>query len=96
MSPLMQRVVAAFGAHSYGQAINILTQLASLPLFLTAWDPATYGVWLILTAMPTYLNMSDGGLVTAEANEIAISFAQNQLDRANALFQSTFAFLLTT
>lgn len=93
MSPLVQRVVAAFGAHSYGQAINILTQLASLPLFLTVWDPATYGGWLILTAMPAYLTMSDGGLVTAAANEISIAYTKNDWTLTNRVFQSTFAFV---
>lgn len=96
MSPVMRRVVAAFGAHSYGQAVSVVTQLASLPLFLGRWDTTTYGIWLMLTAMPTYLSMSDGGLVTAAANEIAVASAKNDTQRANRLFQSSLAFLTGT
>lgn len=96
MSPVMRRVVAAFGAHSYGQAISIFTQLASLPLFLGTWDTATYGVWLMLIALPTYLSISDGGLVTAASNEIAIASARKEYEKANGIFQSGLAFLSTT
>lgn len=94
MNPVVQRVLAAFGAHSFGQAINIFIQLASLPLFLTHWDLATYGVWLILAAIPSYLSMADGGLVTAAANKLSIEYAKGHQQAAARTFQSALAFLL--
>lgn len=94
MSPLARRIVAAFGAHSFGQAINIFIQLASLPLFLSKWSTATYGTWLILTAIPTYLTMSDGGLVTAAANKLCMAYARDEREEANRVFQSAFGFIL--
>lgn len=96
MSPVLRRIVAAFGAHSFGQAINIFIQLASLPLFLSKWDTATYGIWLLLSAMPSYLSMADGGLVTAAANKLSMAYAQNQIEVANRVFQSTLCFILAT
>lgn len=94
MSPVVQRVLAAFGAHSFGQAVNIFIQLASLPLFLTKWDLATYGVWLILAAIPSYLSMADGGLVTAAANKLSMEYARGNKQEAERVFQSAFAFLM--
>lgn len=96
MTPLVQRVVAAFGAHSFGQVINIVIQLASLPLFLTRWSAETYGMWLLLSAMPSYLTMADGGLVTAAANKLAMAYARGDIQESNCVFQSTLFFILVT
>lgn len=94
MSPVARRIVAALGANSFGQATIILMQLSALPLFLGKWDAATYGTWLMLTAIPAYLSMTDGGLVLAAANKATMHIARNERASANCTFQSAFAFLM--
>lgn len=96
MNQVLRRVAAAFGAHSFGQAVNIGMQVASLPLFLSKWDLSTYGTWLLISAMPTYLSMADGGLVTASANKISIASASGDKKSAVQIFQSAQAFLTLT
>jgi O-antigen/teichoic acid export membrane protein len=94
MSSLLARVVAAMGAGAFGQAINIVIQLASLPLFLHRWDLATYGTWLMLSAMPAYLSMADVGMVSTAGNRMTMEMGQGRVAHANAVFQSAMVFML--
>ena len=94
MSPVASRVVAALGAGAFGQAVNILIQLASLPLFLYKWDPATYGVWLVLSAIPAYLTMADLGMVATSGNRMTMALAQGDGAQATRIFQSTLRFMV--
>lgn len=94
MSPLVRRIVAALGANAFGQGINIVIQLASLPLFLSRWDVSTYGTWLMLSAMPAYLSMADVGMVSTAGNRMTMDLAQGRVAQANAVFQSALAFML--
>jgi len=90
---MMQRVIAGMGANSFGMAVTIGIQLASLPLFLYFWDTPTYGVWLMLSAIPAYLSMADVGMVTATANKMTMSMGRNEVREANRIFQSTQKFM---
>jgi O-antigen/teichoic acid export membrane protein len=89
-----QRVIAAMGAHSMGMAISVGIQLASLPLFLATWDAATYGMWLLLSALPAYLTMADVGMVTAAGNRMTMAQGAGDTAMANRVFQSAQVFML--
>lgn len=94
MSPLLKRVVAGMGANSYGQAVTILIQLASLPIFLNHWDLATYGVWLTLSAIPAYFSMADVGMATVAGNRMTMLMGEKDEVGANRVFQSAQLFIL--
>ncbi len=91
---MKRRIIAGMGANSFGMAITIAIQLLSLPLFLHYWDTATYGKWLILSAIPAYLSMADVGMVTAAGNKMTIAVGKGDIAEANRIFQSAQAFML--
>jgi O-antigen/teichoic acid export membrane protein len=93
VSALRSRLLAGTGANSFGLAISIGTQLASLPLFLSQWDVAAYGTWLMLSALPAYFSMADVGMVTAAGNRMTMEMAASRGHEANAIFQSAQAFV---
>jgi O-antigen/teichoic acid export membrane protein len=90
---MKRRVIAGMGANSFGMAITIGIQLASLPLFLYYWDTATYGKWLVLSAIPAYLSMADAGMVTAAGNKMAMAIGRGEPTEANRVFQSAQLFM---
>ncbi len=94
MSSVTQRILAGLGANALGQAVGITIQLVSLPVFLYRWDSATYGVWLLISALPGYLSMADVGMVTTAGNRMTMAMAQGAVEEANRIFQS--ALLLLT
>jgi O-antigen/teichoic acid export membrane protein len=93
VSALFKRVVATMGAGAFGQAVIIVIQVCSLPLFLKAWDTATYGTWLLLSAMPSYLSMTDVGMVATAGNRMTMAMGQGDTAEANRLFHSSFVFV---
>lgn len=81
------------GANSFGLAITIIIQLVSLPIFLHYWDTSTYGVWLMLSAIPAYLAMADVGMVTAAGNKMTMSIGKGDLLETIKIFQSAQLFM---
>ena len=90
---MKRRILAGMGANSFGMAITILMQLASLPIFLHFWNLETYGKWLILSAIPGYLSMADVGMVTAAGNKMTMAMGKKDEVEANQIFQSAQAFM---
>lgn len=90
---MRRRILAGIGANSFGMAITIGVQLVSLPLFLHFWDISTYGVWLMLSAIPAYLSMADVGMVTAAGNKMTMAMGKGDLVEANRVFQSAQMFM---
>lgn len=86
---MRRRIIAGIGAGSFGMAINTGIQFVSLPLFLHYWDTSTYGVWLMLSAIPAYLSMADVGMVTAAGNRMTMAQGKGDPAEANRVFQST-------
>ena len=94
MSPLVRRVIASLGANAFAQAANVTMQLLSLPLFLHQWNAATYGTWLMLSAIPAYLSMADVGMVNTAGNRMTMAMGQGDTALANRVFQSAQVFMM--
>ncbi len=90
---LKRRLLTGFGANMYGQAVTFIIQLASVPLFLHFWGIEKYGEWLILSAVPSYLSMSDLGFASVAGNEMAMATSSQDQERALGVFQSTWVMI---
>lgn len=96
MTPIVKRVIAGVGANTYDQMANIAMQLASLPIYLSHWDIRTYGTWLVISAIPSYLSMADVGMVTVAGNRMSMLAGAGDMVAANRVFQSAQMFILMT
>jgi O-antigen/teichoic acid export membrane protein len=83
------RLIAGFGAAALGPFITALVQVVSVPVFLHSWGPALYGQWLVLSAIPAYLSMTDMGFGSVGGNDMAMRVASSDKDGALGTFQST-------
>jgi O-antigen/teichoic acid export membrane protein len=90
---MIKRLLLAVGANAFGQAIGIVIQISSLPIFLRYWDTATFGKWILLSAVPGYLTMADVGMVSVAGNKMMMAMARNDVDEANEIFQTAQLFL---
>lgn len=88
-----ERIRRALGAGVFGQAVTVLIQLVSVPLFLHYWGVARYGEWLILTSIPSYLALSDMGFGSAAANDMTIAAGAGHRDHLLVTYQSAYALL---
>jgi len=85
------RLLSGVGANAYGQAVSLLIQFASVPLLLYAWGSETFGLWLVVSAIPSYLALADFGFSTAAANDMTLATARGAHGEAREAFQSVLA-----
>lgn len=86
---LRQRFLFGFGATALAPVVTVLIQLGSVPVLLHAWGAARYGDWLLLSAIPSYLALSDLGLSNASGSDMAMRVAANDRQGALETFQSS-------
>jgi O-antigen/teichoic acid export membrane protein len=90
---LRQRLVRGLGATSLQPMVTATIQIVSLPLLLHAWGAAKYGDWLILSAVPSWLALSDIGLGAASGSEMTMQVAAGDREGALRTFQSCWIFV---
>lgn len=96
MNTSFKNIFKASGAASLGQLLNILNQLALVPLYIKMWGPSQYGEWLILSAAPSVIAMAgDLGFGTVAANEMNIAVARNDRPYALKVFQNNWIVIST-
>lgn len=67
-------------ANVLGQALNIVGQLAQVPILLSSWGTQVYGEWLALSAMVAYLSTLDLGMQTYVVNRLNQCHARAEKD----------------
>lgn len=87
-SNLKNRLLRGFGANGLSQIVTVVIQIVSVPIFLQSWGQELYGEWLIISAIPTYISMSDIGFTTAAANDMTMNVARGEKSSALEVFQS--------
>jgi len=89
------RILRGFGANAYGQVVVAIIQLAGVPILLHYWGARLYGEWLILSAIPSYLSMTDLGFSQSAANDMTARVGRGDRNGALAVFQSLTALVYT-
>jgi O-antigen/teichoic acid export membrane protein len=86
---IRRRLLRGFGATSLSPIVAAIIQLGSVPLLLHAWGAAKYGDWLLLSAIPSYLTLSDLGFGDASGSDMSMRVAANDREGALQTFQSS-------
>lgn len=82
------RLVRAAGSNLVVQLVQVSVQLVSVPILATHWGLQTYGSWLLLFTIPSYLAMADLGLASAAGNDMIASVARGEPGQAIATYQA--------
>ncbi len=90
-----KRITANFAAALSGKVVMAVQQLLLVPVFLSQWGAEYYGAWLVLTAIPTMLSMSNLGLGTAASTRIVLEIGKGNEKKANAILLTAFVTLLS-
>lgn len=86
---LRDRLIHNLGATALGPVVTALVQVVSVPLLLHAWGAARYGDWLLLSAIPSYLTLSDLGFGDASGSDMSMRVAAHDRRGALQTFQSS-------
>jgi len=66
------RIARGLAANAAGNALTIIVQLVSVPVLLGSWGVNQYGEWLILSAVPLYIALSDLSFSTVAGNSMTM------------------------
>ena len=94
MSSLKRRLIAGFGATTFGRLSNMLIQIVGVPIFLLHWGTTLYGEWILLNTIPAYFALTDVGFGSVAGNEMTMLVAAGKKREALDVFQSVW--ILTT
>ncbi|WP_157786007.1 hypothetical protein [Bradyrhizobium yuanmingense] len=86
-----RRVGATMLANLTNQAVVIISQIAVVPILITAWGVAGFGTWIVLSAVPTYLGLSDFGLSISAKSDMAIRMCREDVEGAAQTLSSVLA-----
>jgi O-antigen/teichoic acid export membrane protein len=85
---IARRLISGTMANSAGIAMNAVLQVLTVPLLVSAWGQDRFGLWIILTTIPTYFALTDLGFVQAATSDMTINYARGDKKAALATFQS--------
>ncbi len=86
---LQSRLIRTAQAVLFRQGVQMIVQIGLIPLFLQAWTTARYGEWLLLSAIPAYLEYAKIGLAGATVNAMALAASRGDHDHVSRLFSSS-------
>jgi O-antigen/teichoic acid export membrane protein len=87
------RLLKGVFANLVGKIWILLAQFALVPVLTHAWGAKTYGVWLMLSTIPTYVALSDLGFGSSAAVAMTREYARGNESEALAAFQSVWALI---
>src|SRR5712691_7519268 len=80
MSQIIARVSSGIVATALGQAITIANSFVLVPVCLRYWGTLTYGEWLTLSAVISYLSLLDLGTQVYVTNRICHAYTRGELE----------------
>ena len=87
----LRRAFASVCVGYIGRVLNLVVAFISVPLTLHYLDVERYGLWVTISSIIAYLNVTDLGLGLGLQNEVAKALAKDDHERVTALTSTTFA-----
>jgi O-antigen/teichoic acid export membrane protein len=87
-SPVKRRLLLGFISNWISKLATTIVQLVQVPVFLHFWSVPLYGEWMIVSAVPSYLGVSNFGFGNVAGNEMTMMTARDDREGALRVFQS--------
>jgi O-antigen/teichoic acid export membrane protein len=81
------RMTIGMSGQAFSRVISAGYTIVLVPLLIRAWGVDGYGQWIALTALTSYMGLSNFGLVTTSANDMVIASGAGDTARASRTFQ---------
>jgi len=94
IADLRKRIINGFFSGFVNNIITVLIQLLGIPILISNWGINYYGEWLVLSAIPSYIALSEIGLGTVVNTKINVLVLENKEKEASIIFNQAFNFML--
>jgi O-antigen/teichoic acid export membrane protein len=88
-----KRVVHGVVANAYGFASSMAMQVLMVPVLVHLWGLSLFGIWVILSTIPSYLALSNIGLAGVAGNEMAALIGSGSRARARVIYATAIAII---
>lgn len=92
--PVKKKILNGLGSGGFGVIVTLLTQILLVPIFLSYWGEQRYAIWLVIFAVPTYLSLTDLGLINVLTNKALRFFSINRNKIGSRYIYSAFTFIV--
>ncbi|MFN4087192.1 MAG: lipopolysaccharide biosynthesis protein [Spirosomataceae bacterium] len=73
----------------FGKFGQVGIRLIQVPLLISYLGVEKYGIWMLLSSIPSWLTISNLGFGTVAGNDVAIASGKNDFRRINEIYSST-------
>lgn len=87
---IIKNIISKF----FGLGVNVINQIALIPLFIKFWGVEKYGDWIIISTIMSFFAMSNVGFNDVIANKFVIAHTENKIDLCRKYITNNY-FLLT-
>ncbi|WP_128891291.1 lipopolysaccharide biosynthesis protein [Erythrobacter sp. HKB08] len=87
MTSIGQRMISSGAASATSLVTRVAEQLLLIPVLLAAWSVELFGEYLLIAAIPTYIALSDLGVVQSGSNELARRAGEGDEEGAHRFFR---------
>ncbi len=87
---LVRRVATGSVANLAGISMNAMLQMLTVPILVSSWGQERFGLWVMLTTIPTYFALTDLGFVQAATTDMTMKNVRGEREAVLAIFQSVF------
>jgi O-antigen/teichoic acid export membrane protein len=89
---MLKKLVHSAGAVATGQILNIIANIALVPVYILTWSSSVYGEWIALSSLIAYLETLNIGMNAAAGNSLVAAYARQDWAKYKALQGSALMF----
>lgn len=90
----MRRIALGVSVNAFSFASNLALQLLSVPILIGSWGLATFGSWLLLSSVPSYLAMGNLGFSAVASHDMAALLAGGRVTESRRIFHTAWMTIL--
>lgn len=68
--------------------LNALMQFLQVAVLSACWSLEKYGIWIMLSTIPSYLALSDLGFLAAAQSDMTMSYSRHDFTKVQSIYQS--------
>lgn len=91
----LDQAATGVASNAFGFVITLAIQGASVPFYLRAFGLNRYGEWLVISAIPMYLSLSDLGFAAVSSTQATREFATGNASEARITMRSAWLVVST-
>jgi len=81
-------------ANFFGIGVQLLTQIALVPIFLIFWKVEVYSDWLVISAITSFFAVTDIGLNSVTINRFVIKYAEDNFTECRSLLTNNLLLII--